>query len=136
MGYAVPPCMNATHTANEGNKMTSEIIKMQMAKKQACDQIAELIRDYFTGDSMPVTIGIMDDGTIDSAHNVHGLDGMAVGIYDTEDGWTLGDFNGDCEDSNDWTQESLDAVAECFLGAWLDEALDGRWDYVTVIWAE
>lgn len=109
-------------------------VEMTMTKKEAALEIAELVRDYFTGNSMPITIGLSLDGGVTRAHNVYrNFDNLAVIVYDTENDWTLGDFEGDYENIEDWTSDALQAVAADFESEWIDNAVDDCAD-VKIIW--
>jgi hypothetical protein len=95
-------------------------IKTNKTKKEICREIVELIRDAHTGNSMSQTIGIDTDGDVDYWHNVNGLEGCAVPVYNSEE-WNLGDL--DYDDPDAWTEEVIDGLSEAFEREWLDDSI-------------
>ncbi len=109
-----------------------ETIRMQMTKKEAGEMVADLIRDHFQAENqaMPVTIGIMQDGTIDTTPNVYDHYNCYVDIYDTEDG---GSSLGGNYGPEEWTDADEKGYAEIFADHWIDdiivEAQVDDWDF-------
>ena len=109
---------------------------MQMTKKEVCEEVVNLMREYFTGNSMPVSIGITDSGDIARWHNVHQntMSNMVCCIVDTEGGWSFGDFDGDIEKDEDW-DNNTDWLQQIFFDSWLDNSIDNC-DDIEIEWGE
>jgi hypothetical protein len=90
-------------------------ITTSYTRKEAGRKIAELIKNYYLGNSMDQTIGMTADGELDYQYDVHGGD-VEVSFYKTEGGFSLGE--GDPEDEAWWTEEILDSIGELLVSDW------------------
>lgn len=112
--------------------MTTQIVKMNVNKVVAGNQIAAMLKEYAGSTSMAITIGISEDGDIEKWHNVHGFEGMAVELFNTENG-----FEGFDVDPADWDSEDEYAIARLFEDTWIQDAINNanrEEDYIEIIW--
>lgn len=99
-------------------------MKSELTKKEACEQIADLIIDTSTSNCLPRTIGFDTDGDVNYDYNCYtGSEcSIVISIYNTEE-WTLGDFGIDIHNADEWTDELRDGLAAQWETCWLYDAL-------------
>ena len=111
-------------------------LKMDITKREAAEEIVNALIAYHNSNSMPITIGLMDNGEVGTRHNVHGCGGMAVMVLDTE-GADWG------SDAAEWDEGDIEAAVACMADMWIDEAIERQNDsddwndeYTKVIWSD
>ena len=98
-------------------------MRTHLTKKEACQKIANAIRDAYISGGSTRTIGFNANGYIDWDHTCHNHCCVVFEAYNTEE-WTLGDFDEFSEaDENSWTDEFVKWIATCFEQSWLDDLL-------------
>jgi len=66
---------------NVMKKVVSELTMQQVAT-----QVVEKLREFYSGQSMDMTIGLNHDGSVEYWYDVHGFEGMALEIVSTAKG--------------------------------------------------
>jgi hypothetical protein len=102
------------------------VMKTQITKKQASKKIAELIKNSFV-DGGAYYIGMNDDGDIDYWYSTSDLSNMVVEFVDlTGREWKFGEFDGEPECAEDWDEETINGLAQCFESDWINEAISNH----------
>lgn len=98
-----------------------QTIKTTLTKEQIASQIVDIMERYYTGNMMDIHIGLDEDGDVDYGFDVHSdTSSVVLSLVETQGGWSFGEWEGDIEDEESWTEEQKQGLVQSFCDDWLD----------------
>ncbi len=90
------------------------IIKSVLKRDEASRKIVEIIVEFYTSDREDIIIGFTSDGRLDYHFVAHGGD-VVLPVYETKEGWHLGDTKGKNPATEEyWTYSVLTDMVKYF----------------------
>lgn len=91
-------------------------MKSNYTRKETGRKIAEIIRDYYSGNMTDITVGLTKNGEVNYEFDITSRS-VEVVFYSTNGGWGLGD--GDYDKEKVWaTGDVLDGIGDLLTGDW------------------